>query len=189
MWIVRFALARPHTFVIVAVLIAIFGTTAMLTTPVDILPDINIPVVSVIWTYTGLDADEMSKQIVGVCKTGHTDHGQQCCLPRVAVLIRDGRDQGPLPNRGQVDLAISQVTALAQSVVHLMPPRTLPPCVLKYDASSVPIVQVSLGGKGLSQTELYDLGQNFIRGQLGDDQGHFGPAALRRRAALHHRGS
>jgi multidrug efflux pump subunit AcrB len=71
----------------------------------------------------------------------------------------------------QVDLAIAQVTALAQSVVHLMPPGTLPPFVLKYDASSVPILQVSLGGEGLSQTQLYDLGQNFIRGQLATING------------------
>src|ERR1700751_965192 len=171
MWIVRFALQRPYTFVIVAVLIAIFGGSAVGTTPTDILADINIPIVSVIWTYSGLDADDMSKRIVGVCERA------------ISTTVNDVRYTESQSYNGvgvikvhfqpsvQVDLAIAQVTALAQSVVHLMPPGTLPPYVLKYDASSVPIVQVSLGGKGLSQTELYDLGQNFIRGQLATIKG------------------
>ncbi len=171
MWIVRFALQRPYTFAIVAVLIAILGVSAILTTPVDILPDIDIPIVSVIWTYSGLDADDMSKRLVGVCEraipttvnnVSYTESQSYSGVGVIKVHFQPGV---------QVDLAISQVTALAQSVVHLMPPGTLPPYVLKYDASSVPIVQVSLGGKGLSQTELYDLGQNFIRGQLATIKG------------------
>ena len=171
MWIVRFALQRPYTFVIVAVLIAIFGGAAIVTTPTDILPDINIPIVSVIWSYSGLDADDMSKRIVGVCERAisttvnnvqYTESQSYSGVGVIKVHFQPGV---------QVDLAIAQVTALAQSVVHLMPPGTLPPYVLKYDASSVPIVQVSLGGKGLSQIQLYDLGQNFIRGQLATING------------------
>jgi CzcA family heavy metal efflux pump len=171
MWIVRFALQRPYTFVIVAVLIAIFGGAAIATTPTDILPDIKIPIVSVIWTYSGLDADDMSKRIVGICERAipttvndvqYTESQSYDGVGVIKVHFQPGV---------QVDLAIAQVTALAQSVVHLMPPGTLPPYVLKYDASSVPIVQVSLGGKGLSQTQLYDLGQNFIRGQLATING------------------
>jgi multidrug efflux pump subunit AcrB len=171
MWIVRFALQRPYTFVIVAVLIAIFGGAAIATTPTDILPDINIPIVSVIWTYSGLDADDMSKRIVGICERSisttvnnvqYTESQSYSGVGVIKVHFQPGV---------QVGLAIAQVTALAQSVVHLMPPGTMPPFVLKYDASSVPIVQVSLGGMGLSQTELYDLGQNFIRGQLATING------------------
>jgi CzcA family heavy metal efflux pump len=171
MWIVRFALQRPYTFVIVAVLIAIFGVTAILTTPTDILPDIDIPIVSVIWTYSGLDADDMSKRIVGVCERAlpttvnniqYTESQSYNGVGVIKIYFQPGV---------QVDLAIAQVTALAQSLLRLMPPGILPPYVLKYDASSVPIVQVSLGGKGLSQTELYDLGQNFIRGQLATIKG------------------
>jgi CzcA family heavy metal efflux pump len=171
MWIVRFALQRPYTFVIVAVLIAIFGGAAIATTPTDILPDINIPIVSVIWTYSGLDSDDMSKRIVGICERAisttvnnvqYTESQSYSGVGVIKVHFQPGV---------QVDLAIAQVTALAQSVVHLMPPGTLPPFVLKYDASSVPIVQVSLGGESLSQTELYDLGQNFIRGQLATING------------------
>ncbi len=171
MWIVRFALQRPFTFVIVAALIAIFGIAAVLTTPTDILPDIDIPIVSVIWTYSGLDADDMSKRIVGVCERAlpttvnniqYTESQSYNGVGVIKIHFQPGV---------QVDLAIAQVTALSQSLLRLMPPGILPPYVLKYDASSVPIVQVSLGGNGLSQTELYDLGQNFIRGQLATING------------------
>jgi multidrug efflux pump subunit AcrB len=166
MWIVRFALQRPYTFIIVAVLIAIFGISSILKTPTDILPDIDIPIVSVIWTYSGLDADDMSKRIIGVCERAlpttvnniqYTESQSYNGVGVIKIHFQPGV---------QVDLAIAQVTALSQSLLRLMPPGILPPYVLKYDASSVPIVQVSLGGKGLSQIDLYDLGQNFIRGQL-----------------------
>src|SRR5271170_6048917 len=169
MWIVRFALQRPYTFVIVALLIAIFGGAAIATTPTDILPDINIPIVSVIWTYSGLDADDMSKRIIGVCEralpttVNNIQYTESQSYSGVGVIKIHFQ-----PNV-QVDLAIAQVTS--QSLLRLMPPGILPPYVLKYDASSVPIVQVSLGGQGLSQTELYDLGQNFIRGQLATIKG------------------
>jgi len=171
MWIVRFALQRPYTFVIVAVLIAIFGIASILTTPTDILPDIDIPIVSVIWSYSGMDADDMSKRIVGVFERAlptsvnniqYTESQSYSGVGVVKVHFQPGV---------QVDLAIAQVTALAQSIVHLMPAGIMPPYVLKYDASSVPIVQVSLGGEGLSQIDLYDLGQNFIRGQLATIKG------------------
>jgi CzcA family heavy metal efflux pump len=171
MWIVRFALQRPYTFVIVALLIAIFGISAILKTPTDILPDIDIPIVSVIWTYGGMDADDMSKRIVSVCERAlpttvnniqYTESQSYSGVGVIKVHFQPGV---------QVDLAIAQVTALAQSLLRLMPAGILPPYVLKYDASSVPIVQVSMGGKGLSQTELYDLGQNFIRGQLATIKG------------------
>ncbi len=171
MWIVRFALQRPYTFVIVAVLIAIFGIASILKTPTDILPDIDIPIVSVIWTYGGLDADDVSKRIVGVCERAlpttvnniqYTESQSYNGVGVIKIHFQPGV---------QVDLAIAQVTALSQSLLRLMPSGILPPYVLKYDASSVPIVQVSLGGKGLSQTELYDLGQNFIRGQLATING------------------
>ena len=171
MWIVRFALQRPYTFAIVAVLIAIFGGAAIATTPTDILPDINIPIVSVIWSYSGLDADDMSKRIVGICERAISTTVNNVQYTESQSYSGVGVIKVHFQPSVQVDLAIAQVTALAQSVVHLMPPGTLPPFVLKYDASSVPIVQVSLGGEGLSQTELYDLGQNFIRGQLATING------------------
>src|ERR1700688_360942 len=151
MWIVRFALQRPYTFVIVALLIAIFGVASIATTPTDILPEINIPIASVIWTYSGLDADDMSKRIIGVCERAlpttvnniqYTESQSYSGVGVIKIYFQ--------PNV-QIDLAIAQVTALAQSLLRLMPPGILPPYVLKYDASSVPIVQVSLGGRGLDR--------------------------------------
>src|SRR6202021_392570 len=170
-WIVRFALKRPYTFVIVAVLIAIFDVASIVTTRADIFPDIDISIVSVIWTYSGLDADDMSKRIIGVCERAlpTTVNNIQYTEPQSYSGV--GVIKIHFQPNVQVDLAIAQVTALSQSLLRLMPPGILPPYVLKYDASSVPIVQGSLGGKGLSQTELYDLGQNFVRGQLATING------------------
>ncbi len=135
------------------------------------LAAVNIPIVSVIWTYSGLDADDMSKRIIGVCEralpttVNNIQYTESQSYSGVGVIKIHFQ-----PNV-QIDLAIAQVTALAQSLLRLMPTGILPPYVLKYDASSVPIVQVSLGGQGLSQTELYDLGQNFVRGQLATIKG------------------
>ena len=166
MWLVRLALRRPYTFVIISILILIAGSVAIVTTPTDILPEINIPIVSMIWTYNGLDADDMSKRIVGICEralsttVNNIQSTQSQSYGGVGVIKVNFQ-----PNV-QIDLAIAQVTALAQSILRQMPPGILPPQILKYDASSVPILQLSLGGKNLSQQELYDLGQNFIRSQV-----------------------
>src|SRR6202008_2802133 len=136
MWIVRFALQRPYTFVIVAVLIAIFGGASILTTPTDILPDINIPIVSVIWTYSGMDADDMSKRIVGVGERALPTTVNDIQYTESQSYNGVGVIKGHLQPGVQVDLAIAQVTPLAQSLLRLMPPGILPPYVLKYDASS-----------------------------------------------------
>jgi multidrug efflux pump subunit AcrB len=171
MWLVRVALQRPYTFVIVALLIFIFGVESIVTTPTDILPEINIPIVSVIWTYNGLDADDMSKRIVGICEralsttVNNIQHIESQSYSGVGVIKIYFQ-----PNV-QIDLAIAQVTSLSQSILRQIPPGILPPQILKYDASSVPIVQLSLGGTGLSQENLFDLGQNFIRPQLANVQG------------------
>jgi multidrug efflux pump subunit AcrB len=171
MWIVRLALLRPYTFVILALLILIFGVSAVITTPTDILPQIDIPIVSVIWNYNGLDADDMSKRIVGVCEralstsVNNIEHIQSQSYGGVGVI------KIYFQPSVQIDLAIAQVTALSQSILRLMPLGILPPYVLKYDASSVPIVQLSLGGTSLSQQQLYDLGHNFIRPQLANING------------------
>lgn len=171
MWLVQLALRRPYTFVIISLLILIAGLTSIVTTPTDILPEINIPIVSVIWTYNGLDADDMSKRIVGICEramsttVNNVQHIESQSYSGVGVIKIYFQ-----PNV-QIDLAIAQVTALSQSILRQMPPGILPPQILKYDASSVPIVQLSLGGKGLSQQQLYDLGQNSIRSQLATIEG------------------
>jgi len=171
MWLVRVALSRPYTFVIISLLLLILGVTSIVTTPTDILPDINIPIVSVIWTYNGLDADDMSKRIVGICEramsttVNNVEHIESQSFSGVGVI------KIYFQPSVQIDLAIAQVTALSQSILRQLPPGILPPQILKYDASSVPIVQLSLGGKGISQEQLYDLGQNYIRGQVATVEG------------------
>ena len=171
MWLVRLALRRPYTFVIIALLIFIFGVTSIVTTPVDILPTINIPIVSIIWTYNGLDADDMSKRIVGICERALSTTVNNIKSTESQSYTGVGVIKVSFQPDVQIDLAIAQVTALAQSILRQLPPGILPPQILKYDASSVPIVQLSLGGKGLSQQQLFDLGQNFIRPQVATVQG------------------
>jgi len=171
MWLVRLALRRPYTFVILSLLIFILGVSSIVTTPVDILPDIDIPIVSVIWTYNGLAADDMSKRIVGICERALSTTVNNIKSTESQSYNGVGVIKVYFQPDVQIDLAIAQVTALAQSILRQLPPGILPPQILKYDASSVPIVQLSLGGTGLSQQQLFDLGQNFIRPQLATVQG------------------
>jgi CzcA family heavy metal efflux pump len=171
MWLVRLALQRPYTFVIVSLLIFIFGVSAIVTTPVDILPEINIPIVSIIWTYNGLDANDMSKRIVGICERALSTTVNNIKSIQSQSYYGVGVIKVSFQPNVQIDLAIAQVTALAQSILRQMPAGILPPQILKYDASSVPIVQLSLGGTNMSQQQLFNLGQNFIRPQLATVQG------------------
>jgi len=171
MWIVRLALRRPYTFVVVAVLIAILGGAAIVTMPVDIFPYIDIPVVSVVWTYAGLPPEEMEKRMVTIFERAMTttvndiEHIESQSYSGVSVT------RVYFQPKAKVELALSQVTAIAQTLLRIFPPGTTPPSIIKYDASSVPIIQLGLGSKTLSEQELYDLGQNFIRTQLATIQG------------------
>ena len=171
MWLVRLALRRPHTTVIIALMIFIFGVTAILTTPTDILPEISIPILSIIWTYNGMDADDMSKRIVAICERALSTTVNNIKSTESESYASVGVIKVSFQPSVQIDMAMAQVTALAQSILRQLPPGILPPQILKYDASSVPIVQLSLGGKGLSQQQLYDLGQNFIRPQVATIEG------------------
>ncbi len=171
MWIVRLALRRPYTFVVVSVFIAILGITAILTMPVDIFPYIDIPVVSVVWSYTGLSAEEMEKRLVTVFERSMTttvndiEHIESQSYSGVSVVRVYFQ-----PN-AKVELALAQITAISQTLLRIFPPGTFPPNVLKYDASAVPILQLGLSSETLSEQELFDLGQNFIRTQLATIQG------------------
>jgi CzcA family heavy metal efflux pump len=171
MWLVSLALRRPYTFVVIALLVFIFGVSSIVTTPVDILPEINIPIVSIIWTYNGMDADDMSKRIVGICERALATTVNNIKSTESQSYYGVGVIKVSFQPNVQIDLAIAQVTALAQSILRQLPPGILPPQILKYDASSVPIVQLSLGGKNLSQQQLFDLGQNFIRPQVATVEG------------------
>ena len=165
-WIVSIALRRPYTFVVLALLILIFGTLAALRTPTDIFPNIKIPVISVVWTYTGLPPDDMSGRVIYfyertlTSQVNDIEHLESQSLPGIGVVKIFFQ---PDVN---INAAIAQVTAASQTVLKLLPAGITPPYVLSYNASSVPIYQIALSGKGLSEAQIFDLGQNFIRPQL-----------------------
>ena len=171
MWIVRLALRRPFTFVVMATLIAILGVTSILVMPVDIFPYIDIPVVSVVWSYPGVSPEDMEKRIVTVSERAMTttvndiEHIESQSYNGVAVIKLFFQ-----PNV-KVELAIAQVTAIMQTILRALPPGIFPPNILKYDASSVPILQIGLGSDTLTESQLYDYGQNFVRTQLATIQG------------------
>src|SRR5271155_2972756 len=171
MWILRLALSRPYTFVVMAILIAILGGTAIITMPVDIFPYIDIPIVSVLWQYSGLSPEEMEKRVVTQFERGLTsnvndiEHIESQSYNSIAVVKIYFH-----PNV-QIDMAVAQVTAQMTSAVRQMPPGMFPGNVLKYDASSVPILQLGLSSKTLREQEIFDIGNNFIRTPLGTVQG------------------
>ena len=171
MWIVRLALRRPYTFVVMAVLIAILGGAAIVTMPVDIFPYIDIPIVSVLWAYSGLSPEEMEKRVVtafersltsNVSDIEHIESQSYNGYAAIRVYFH--------PNV-KIDMAVAQVTATAQTSIRQMPPGMFPPNILKYDAASVPILQLGLSSKTLREQEIFDLGNNFIRTPLGTVQG------------------
>ena len=171
MWIVRLALRRPYTFVVMAVLIAILGVSAIVSMPVDIFPYIDIPVVSVVWNYSGLSPEEMEKRMVTIFERSLTttvndiEHIESQSYSGVSVTRIYFQ-----PN-AKVEVALSQVTAISQTLLKIFPPGTTPPSIIKYDASSVPILQLGLESPAMSEQELFDMGQNFIRTQLATIQG------------------
>jgi multidrug efflux pump subunit AcrB len=171
MWILRLALSRPYTFVVMAILIAILGGTAIVTMPVDIFPYINIPIVSVLWQYGGLSPDEMEKRVVTNFERGLTsnvndiEHIESQSYNSIAVVKIFFH-----PNV-QIDMAVAQVTAQMTSAVRQMPPGMFPGAVLKFDAASVPVLQLGLSSKTLREQDIFDLGNNFIRTPLGTVQG------------------
>ena len=166
MWIVLTALRRPYTFVVLAVTIALFGVRAALLTPTDIFPNINIPVVSVVWTYTGLLPNDMSGRVIYFYERYLT--AQVSDIEHIELQSLSGYGVVKIFFQKNVDIAaaLAQVTAASQTVLKLLPPGITPPYVLSYNASSVPILQLALSSKKLPQMQLFDLGQNFIRPQL-----------------------
>ena len=166
MWIVVTALRRPYTFVVLAVVIALFGVRAALLTPTDIFPNINIPVVSVVWTYNGLLPNDMSGRVIYFYERYLT--AQVADIEHIESQSLTGYGVVKIFFQKNVDIAaaLAQVTAASQTVLKLLPPGITPPYVLSYNASSVPILQLALSSKKLPQMQLFDFGQNFIRPQL-----------------------
>ena len=166
MWIVRLALRRPYTFVVMAILILVMGVISILRTPTDIFPNINIPVVSIIWNYNGLVPKEMSDRIVSITERNLTtvvdniQHVESQSLYGIAVV------KVFLQPNASMDRAIAQITASSQTQLRQLPAGTTPPLIIAYSASSVPVMQLALSGEGLSEQQLNDYGLNFIRTQL-----------------------
>jgi multidrug efflux pump subunit AcrB len=171
MWIVRLALRRPYTFVVFAILLLILGPISVLNTPTDIFPNINIPVVSIVWNYTGFSPSDMANRIVTLSERTLTttvndiEHIESQSLNGVAVVKVYFQ---PTVN---VASAVAQLTAVSQTTLRTLPIGTTPPLVIQYNASSVPILQLGLSGTGLNEQQLNDFGLNFIRTQLATVEG------------------
>jgi CzcA family heavy metal efflux pump len=171
MWIVRLALQRPYTIIVMALLMIILGVTSITTMPTDIFPHIDIPIVSLIWNYSGISPDEMAKRISTITERAltttvndieHMESQSYTGLSIIKIYFHPG---------AKVEMGIAQGTSLAQSILRGMPPGIFPPFLVKYDASSVPILQLSIGSESLTEQQLFDYGQNFIRTQLATVQG------------------
>jgi multidrug efflux pump subunit AcrB len=170
-WLIRIALQRPYTFIVLGILIVLLGPLAILRTPTDIFPSINLPVISVIWTYNGMPPDEMSDRVITYFERQMTttvndiEHIESQSLPGVGVIKVFFQ---PDVN---VNAALAQVTAISQTVLKRLPPGITPPQILSYNASSVPILQLALTSKTLTDQQLFDLSNNFIRPQLAQVEG------------------
>jgi CzcA family heavy metal efflux pump len=166
MWIVRLALRRPYTFVVASILILILGIVSIVRTPVDIFPNIDIPVIAVAWQYTGLSPEEMSNRVVFnyeralTTTVNNIEHIESTSLAGIGIV--------KIFFHPDVDIAtaIAQVTAISQSTLKNLPPGIEPPPILTYNASSVPVLQLGLSNPQLNEQQLYDMGLNFIRTSL-----------------------
>jgi multidrug efflux pump subunit AcrB len=166
MWIVKVALNRPYTFIVLAILILIAAPVVILRTPTDIFPNINIPVVSIAWQYTGLNPEELEGRLTTpyekvlttlVDNIEHTESTTIAGQVIVKVYLQPG---------ASLDTANAQVSSASQFILRSLPPGILPPQIINFSASTVPIIQLGLSGRGLSEQQLNDLGLNFIRPQL-----------------------
>ena len=171
MWLVRIALSRPYTFIVLALMLLIMGILSIIKTPIDIFPSIDIPIVSVVWTYNGMPADDLAHRITSVFERGVTttvnniEHIESQTLNGVCVIKLFFHPGANIPS------SLAEVTAISQSMLRVLPPGTLPPLILNYDASTVPVMQLILSSDTLSEQKINDLGHNFIRTQLATIQG------------------
>ncbi len=169
--IVSVALRRPYTFIVLALLIMIFGVLAAVRTPIDIFPNINIPVISVVWTYNGLPPDDMSGRVVYYFERSVTTQVNDIEHMESQSLTGYGVIKIFFQRGVNINAALAQVTASAQTVLKWLPAGITPPYVLRFNASSVPILQIAVSSKTLPEQTLFDYAQNFIRPQLASVAG------------------
>src|SRR5277367_1243180 len=171
MWIVRLALSRPYTFIVMALVIILLTPVVLLRTPTDIFPDINIPVISLVWNFTGLEPQDMEQRITSNSERAVTtlvndvEHIESQSLSGIAVV------KIYFQPHANVQTALAQTTAIVQTILRQLPPGTTPPLVVTYSASTVPVIQIGLTSDNLSEQQLFDFGNNFIRTQLATVQG------------------
>src|ERR1051325_1207241 len=171
MWIVRLALRRPYTFVVAALVLVLATPFLLSRTPTDIFPSINIPVVSVIWQYAGLDAEEVANRViynseriitVTVNNVEHIESNSYNGIGVIKVFLQP---------RASIETAIAQITAAQQTILRQMPPGMQPPLIIQYSASTVPIMQLSFSSPKLSEQELFDVTANQVRVGLNNVPG------------------
>ena len=171
MWIVQLALRRPYTFAVLALLILLLGIASIVTMATDVFPAINIPVVTVIWSYGGITPNDMEKRFVTQSERAYTtsvndiEHIESQSVSGIGVIriyLQPGADIGQ---------GIAQVAATSQVILRALPPGTTPPYIIRFDASDVPVVQAVVGSPSMTEQQLFDYGQNFIRTQLATVQG------------------
>src|SRR5580693_2753937 len=166
MWIVNLALRRPYTFIVLAIFILIAGVLSILSTPKDIFPSINIPVISVIFNFPGLSPRDLEQHLTTVYErvltttVDNIEHIESESLFGIAVV------KIYLQPNASVPIGIAQVTSISQAILRQLPTGITPPLVLSYSATNVPVLRVGLSGQGLSEQQLGDLGLNFVRTQL-----------------------
>jgi multidrug efflux pump subunit AcrB len=171
MWIVRLALRKPYTFTVMAILMLIMGIVSFVSMPKDIFPNIDIPVVSVIWSYTGLPPQEMERRFTTISERAMTttvndiEHQESQNYPGVSAI------KVFFQPTVKIEQAVAQVTAISQTLLRIFPPGATPPLIIQYNASSVPILQLAISSKTLGEAELYDQSLNFIRQPLASVPG------------------
>jgi CzcA family heavy metal efflux pump len=171
MWIVRLALSRPYTFIVMAMVIILLTPVALLRTPTDIFPSIDIPVISLVWNFTGLQPQEMEQRITSNSEravnvlVNDVEHSESQSLNGIAIVkiyFQPGAN---------IQTALAQTTAIVQTILRSLPPGTTPPLVAIYSAATVPVIQIGMTSDNLSEQALFDFGNNFIRTQLATVQG------------------
>jgi multidrug efflux pump subunit AcrB len=171
MWIVRLALRRPYTFVVMALLVAVLGIVTIARMPTDIFPDVNIPIVTVVWSSTGMAPEDMEKRVITVTERAltssvndieHMESQSMNGVGLIKVFFQPGAN---------IEEALAEVTAESQTILRTLPPGMTPPLIIRYSASSVPILQLSVTSKTLPEQQLFDYAQNFVRTQLATVQG------------------
>src|SRR5437879_886433 len=166
MWIVRLALARPYTFIVLALAIILLTPVVFLRTPTDIFPEINIPVVSIAWTYGGLSPLEMEQRVTSTIERGATtmvndiEHLESQSLPGMSII------KLYFQPRANISTALAQTAAATETMMRWLPPGATPPLVIIYSASTVPVIQIGLTSDSMSEQQLFDFGTTFLRPQL-----------------------